>query len=112
MTARGGSPRAKRASASRRRAGHAYEPGRSRSRGPRTRARCASIARLRRRVRHPAADHTAPRLAAKSRPARRVMNPTLRCPGQSQTNTPWARCTCSRPPSPGPPQIAHMGSFP
>jgi hypothetical protein len=89
MTRRGGSPAAKRRSASRRSAGHEYDPGRALGgAGASTRARWASSARWRALVRHPAPAQARVREATKSRPARRAWNPALRCAAQSHTVTP------------------------
>ena len=61
-------------SASRRRSGQEYDPGRARGAGPvacrSSRSRCTRRARSRRAVRHPAAAHTARSDTQKSRPAR------------------------------------------
>lgn len=113
MTWAGGSPRANRSSASRRRPGHAYEPGSSRACASRAvRSRCARSAWRRVAVRHPAASHTAVRLTTRSRPARRRTKSSARCAAHSQTRTPKPNRTAARSPDPGPMQIAHGGTLP
>ncbi len=55
-------------------------------------------ARFRLELMHPAASQTPPRLATRSRPARRVRNSSDRCSAQSQTLTPKGRWSLARPP--------------
>jgi hypothetical protein len=113
ITARGASPAEKAASASARRAGHEYDPGRDRVAGePAIRARWPPSARSLALVKHPAPRHAAISDAAKSRPARRVWNSTLRCPAHNHTDTPPGRCISARSPSPGPMHKRHGGRDP
>lgn len=113
MTPAGASPAANAASASERRAGHAYDPGRRRSAGgPVRRARWRSSALDRRAVRHPAARQTLISDTTRSRPARRVWNAADRCASHSHTRTPQGRCSSARAPCPTPTQMAHGGRDP
>lgn len=107
-----GSPAAKRASASRRRAGQEYEPGRDTAGREPMRSMWADSARRRADPRHPAALQAPPTLATKSRPARLLMKSGERCIAQSHTETPNPSSTLVRPPSPGPMQTRQGGSFP
>ena len=101
MTAPGGSPAANPASASRRRAGHEYDPGACRTGIPDdNRARWMVSERAREAVRHPDERHTWSRLASRSRPARRVWKAADRCAAHSQTLTPHGRWSGALSPSP------------
>lgn len=113
ITSAGAAPAANRRSASRRIPGHAYDPGRGRGGDVgRTLRRCASSARSRCCVMHPAAFHRCMSVAAKSRPDRRRRKSVSRCAAHSQTLTPCVRCSTFRSPSPRPPQIKHGGRLP
>lgn len=112
MTAAGSSPAANRRSASRRNAGHEYDPGRVRpSDACRTRCRWASSACRLRQVRTPDAVHTAARRSTKSFPERRRRNASPRCVSQSQIETPCVKCSRARGPRPACPQIAQGGQL-
>lgn len=113
MTGPGDSPAAKAASASRRRAGHEYEPGASRTGIPDdNRARWIRSERARAEVMQPDDRQTWNRLASRSRPARRVWNAADRCAAHSHTLTPQGRWRGALSPSPAPTQIAHAGRLP
>ena len=112
ITRPGGSPAAHRLSASARRIGQVYDPGRSRGAGEPRAAWNRSSARERCAVKHPDARHTCIRETTRSRPARRARNPGSRCAAHSHTDTPPGRCNSARAPCPAPTQIAHAGVFP
>ena len=98
MTTRGSSPVRKRASASSRTDGQEYDPGRYGGVPPRSAARWAVSAALRRFVIQPCADHRRCRVSTKSRPPRCCWNSSDAWSGQSQTATPNPRATaCARP---------------
>ena len=98
MTTRGSSPVRKRASASSRTDGQEYDPGRCGGVPPRSAARWAVSAALRRFVIQPCADHRRCRVSTKSRPPRCCWNSSDAWSGQSQTATPNPRATaCARP---------------
>jgi hypothetical protein len=113
ITTLGRSPRAYRRSASRRRSGHEYDPGRRAAGGSaRTRARWPRSARCRAALMHPAASQTPERLTTRSLPARRVRNSRDRCSAQSHTLRPKGRWNRARGPDPGPMHIAQGGEDP
>jgi hypothetical protein len=112
MTGVAASPRAQRASASRRSSGQAYDPGLGAGPAGRIRRWCPLSNRWRAAVMHPAAFHTPINETTKSRPDRLRRNSGDRCSAQSHTETPKGSLSCSRGPRPGPMQIAHGGRFP
>lgn len=112
ITRGAGSPRAQRASASSRRSGHEYDPGRGAGPGGAIRRWCPESARLRAAVMHPAAFQTPISETTKSLPALLRRNSGDRCSSQSHSETPNGSRSSFRGPYPGPMQIAHGGSFP
>ena len=89
VTASSAAPAANNASARRRTAGHAYDPGLGRSGGPATAARCASNALFLAAVKHPCACHNRISVATRSRPPLRRVNSAAPCPPHSHTATPY-----------------------
>ncbi len=112
MTRCGGSPAANRRSASTRRRGHEYEPGRPRRTPAVTRRMCAASAARWRLFKHPAVCHKPVRHSTRSRPPRRHRNLSLRWVSHSQTDTPWVRWCSAAGPFRVEAQTAHAGCSP